>query len=204
MRGATASDYQLYRMKTLLLPPCWGIALGLLLGCHPVKPEVSIEGAPQACCLSADPTLQNFKGCRIPRRRCKSRQGEKFWMRGAVSCGPVDEQQCEGGRCCAYQQQYDPNLTEPIENWAPPGHEQPTNNVTDPDAPAQHDLPPPAANPAPAPATEDAANPASDATPETPAANTAPEAPAADTAPVTNTPAEPAPEPTPAEPEQAS
>lgn len=131
-----------------LLPLSLGSLLGLLVlpGCRVVKPEVSVEGVPQACCGSADSKLQTFKGCRIlPRGSCKSRHGEKFWMRGDIACGPVDEAQCEGGRCCKYRPQYDADLSEPVENWAPPGFDSPTNNVTDPDAPPQHDLPEPGA-----------------------------------------------------------
>ncbi|MCA9653628.1 MAG: hypothetical protein H6712_07755 [Myxococcales bacterium] len=147
----------------------WGIVLGLLCGCHSIKPEASIEGAPQACCTIADPQLKSFKGCRIPHRNCKSRQGEKWWMRGSVSCGPVDEANCDGGRCCTYQQQYDPSIGAPIENWAPPGFEEPTNNVTDPSAEPQHDVPQPGAakeaEPQ-APAEADEAPPADEADPE--------------------------------------
>jgi hypothetical protein len=127
---------------TKLLPLWLGLSLGLLApGCRRIAPEASVEGIPQACCASADSKLQSFKGCRIPQRGCKARRGEKFWMRGDVACGPVDEGQCAGGRCCEYRPQYDANLTPPIENWAPPGFDKPTNNVTDPEGPAQHDVP---------------------------------------------------------------
>lgn len=147
-----------------LLP---ALGLGLLfalgsVGCRPVPPEASVEGVPQACCTEGDTELQNFAGCRIPTRKCRSRRGEKWWMRGSVHCGPVDEANCAGGRCCSYQPQYNPDLSEPIENWAPPGHDKPTNNVTDPDAPPQHDVPQPkdpsteAAPPADAPPAEEA------------------------------------------------
>jgi hypothetical protein len=121
---------------------CLGMMLGLLpTGCRGFRPDVSVEGIPQACCTTADPKLEKFEGCRIPQRSCKARKGEKFWMRGAVACGPVDETACAGGRCCTYRQQYDPSINRPIENWAPPGFDEPTNNVTDPDAKPQHDVP---------------------------------------------------------------
>ena len=171
------------------LPTCLGIALGLLLGCHRIAPEASIEGAPQACCSVADPMLKSFKGCRIPRRNCKSKLEEKFWMRGAVECGPVDEAACEGGRCCAYTQQYDPSVGEPIENWAPPGFDEPTNNVSDPDAAPQHGLPAPDAAPsdAAAPATstppDNAPPPAAEATPDAAAPAEAEAKPAAEATP---------------------
>lgn len=143
-----------------LLHLCLGMSLGVLLtGCQRLKPDVSVEGVPQACCASADNKLQSFKGCRIPSRGCKARQGEKFWMRGDIACGPEDPGACEGGRCCKYRPQYDPNLSEPIENWAPPGFDKPTNNVTDPDGPAQHDLPESGKTPAAEPAESEAPTP---------------------------------------------
>jgi len=122
-----------------------GIALGLLLlpGCRTIKPDASVEGYPQACCTTADPKLQSFEGCRLTGGNCKIRKGEKWWMRGDIACGPVDEASCEGGRCCHYRQRYDPSINQPIENWAPPGFDAPTNNVTDPNAKPQHDLPEP-------------------------------------------------------------
>lgn len=124
-----------------------GIALGLLLlpACRTIKPDASVEGFPQACCTTADPKLQSFEGCRLTGGNCKIRKGEKWWMRGDVACGPVDEASCEGGRCCHYRQRYDPSINQPIENWAPPGFDKPTNNVTDPDAKPQHDVPEPGA-----------------------------------------------------------
>ena len=100
-------------MTTLRPTLPWGILLGLLCGCHPVHPERSVEGIPQACCSVADPKLEKFEGCRIPRRSCRSKKGEKFWMRGAVSCGPVDPENCTGGRCCTYAPQYDGDLNMP-------------------------------------------------------------------------------------------
>lgn len=129
-----------------LLSSCLGMSLWLLSpGCRAIKPDVSVEGAPQACCKSADPELQNFEGCRVTGGNCQMRKGEKYWMRGAVSCGAEDEAQCEGGRCCHYQQRYDPSINKPIENWAPEGFDHPTNNVTDPNAKPQHDVPEPGA-----------------------------------------------------------
>ena len=32
---------------------------------------------------------------------------------------PTDPENCTGGRCCTYAPQYDGDLNEPIENWAP-------------------------------------------------------------------------------------
>ena len=127
-----------------LLSSCLGMLLWQLsAGCSAIKPDASVEGAPQACCKSADPKLQHFEGCRVTGGNCSMRRGEKFWMRGSVACGPVDEAGCEGGRCCEYQKRYDPSINQPIENWAPEGFDAPTNNVTDPNAEPQHGLPEP-------------------------------------------------------------
>ncbi len=157
-----------------LLPAWLGMSFALLSlpGCRVVSADVSVEGVPQACCASADPKLQSFKGCRLLQRgQCKSGADEKFWMRGDIACGPVDEAQCEGGRCCNYRPQYDPNLSEPIENWAPPGFDEPTNNVTDPNAKPQHDLPEPGAKKAEPKAEPEAAEPKAE--PEAPVSEVA-------------------------------
>lgn len=133
---------------TKLLSLCLGMSLGLLApGCRAVKPDASVEGAPQACCTTADFKLENFKGCRIPQRSCRSRKGEEFWMRGNVWCGPVDAGQCEGGRCCSYRPQYDPSLGKPIESSAPAGVEATTSSVSEPNAAPQPDGSAPAAAP---------------------------------------------------------
>jgi len=138
-----------------LLPLGLGMTLWLLLAaCTGIKPDASVEGYPQACCTIADPKLENFKGCRITPGNCQRRKAEKWWMRGDVACGPVDEAACEGGRCCHYRKQYDPSINQPIENWAPPGFDHPTNNVTDPNATPQHELPEAGAKPKPAPEPE--------------------------------------------------
>ncbi|MEX1369288.1 MAG: hypothetical protein AB1Z98_39535, partial [Nannocystaceae bacterium] len=50
------------------------------------------------------------------------------------------------------------------ENWAPPGHDRPTNNVTDPNAAPQHDVPAPGRSSGPT-TTEPA--PSTEATPST-------------------------------------
>lgn len=133
-----------------------GIVLALALpACTAIKDDVSVDGAPQACCTTADSKLKEFEGCRILQRgSCKARKGEKFWMRGHVVCGPVNEEECDGGRCCTYKPQYDPGINEPVENWAPPGFDKPTNNVTDPNAKPVHDLPAPGEAPATKPEGE--------------------------------------------------
>jgi hypothetical protein len=163
---------------------CGGLALSLWVGaCSRINPEEPVERTPQACCTWGDFRLQNFKGCRIPTRDCRSSKGERYWMRGYVTCGAVDEANCDGGRCCSYKPQYDEGLAEPIENWKPPGFAEPTNNITPPPGEA------PAADPAPAPATPEApaADPAPPAAapdaPAPPAAEPPAEKPAAPTAP---------------------
>jgi hypothetical protein len=65
-----------------------------------------VERAAEACCTVGDAELQHFAGCRVGGGRC--RQAEVFWMRGAVTCGPVDADNCAGGRCCHYRPRYDP------------------------------------------------------------------------------------------------
>lgn len=145
----------------------WGpplLVAGLLAGlavagaCQTIKPDAAVEGFPQACCTEADPKLEQFQGCRLTGGNCKARKGETWWMRGDVACGPVDEAACAGGRCCHYRKRYDPSINKPVENWAPPGFDAPTNNVTDPNATPQHGLPEPAEGPPPAEGTPPAAS----------------------------------------------
>jgi len=156
-------------MTTTVVRLGLGFALGVLLaGCRGIKPEASVEGYPQACCTSADAKLENFKGCRLTGGNCKARKDERWWMRGDVACGPVDEGNCAGGRCCHYRKRYDPSINQPIENWAPPGFDKPTNNVTDPNAKPQHDVPVPGQEPsegAPSDAPAESAAPPSTAMP---------------------------------------
>ncbi len=53
-----------------------------------------------ACCAESDSKLQNFSGCRANKSNCNSH--ERFWLQGRIVCDPVDEQKCDGGRCCHY------------------------------------------------------------------------------------------------------
>ena len=81
-------------------------AFVLLVGCggrH--QPSMPVEQAPEACCTKGDMQLQHFSGCRVGGRRCGER--EVYWMRGAVTCGPVDTANCAGGRCCHYRPRVD-------------------------------------------------------------------------------------------------
>lgn len=151
-------------------------AAGVLMGgaCSVVKPEQPVERTPEACCTWGDFQLQHFKGCRIPTRDCRASKGERYWMRGYVSCGPVDEASCDGGRCCSYKPQYDANLAEPVENWSPPGFAEPTNNIREKDdAPAPSE---PAPSPKTEPETGSPAAPAPEPAPDATPAADAPEA----------------------------
>ena len=80
--------------------------MGIGVGCRPYEPQQPVEQTAQACCTRADPQLQHFEGCRVARGECRMRKGEKFWMRGRVTCGPVDPERCAGGRCCSYRPVY--------------------------------------------------------------------------------------------------
>ncbi|MEM9461655.1 MAG: hypothetical protein AAGF11_46260 [Myxococcota bacterium] len=91
----------------IAIPIAISIAMGIGGGCRPYDPQEPIEQTAQACCTRADPKLRHFEGCRVTRGQCRMRKGETFWMRGRVTCGPVDEQRCAGGRCCSYRPVYD-------------------------------------------------------------------------------------------------
>jgi len=96
------------------------LLVGLWLSaCGRVPPEQPIDFIDQACCSEADTKLSEFKGCLVGKKNCP--KSHKWWMRGQVSCGPVDDAACAGGRCCTYLDQYDPEIGVPDEDWAPPG-----------------------------------------------------------------------------------
>jgi hypothetical protein len=83
----------------------WLVFAVVIVACGPrYKPTDPIGGIPEACCSKADRALQHFKGCR-PTGRCSAK--EPFWLRGAISCGPVDAAACEGARCCEYKSRGD-------------------------------------------------------------------------------------------------
>ena len=73
------------------------LALG---GCRVSGPEEPVPQTGHACCTSTDATQQHFSGCHVRRTPC--RRAEVVEMFGRVTCGPVDEANCEGGRCCTY------------------------------------------------------------------------------------------------------
>lgn len=56
-----------------------------------------VKAAPDACCKVANETMTKFSGCRLT-DRCTF--AEPIWLRGAVSCGVVEQTQCGSRRCC--------------------------------------------------------------------------------------------------------
>lgn len=116
-------------MRTSFPIPLVVFALGLLAGCggrH--QPTMPVEQAPEACCTQGDMDLQKFAGCRVG-GRC--RQGEVFWMRGAVACGPVDDASCAGGRCCHYRPRYNPGLGAAADETSDPADETTPDETPD-------------------------------------------------------------------------
>lgn len=123
-------------------------------GCGRISPTEPIPQIDQACCAEGDTKLQTFKGCIVGRKNCP--KSHKWWMRGQVECTAVDEEACAGGRCCNYAQQYDKDLNEPLEDWAPPGFPaedkpEPADDGSEPDPPPEPEPEPtPVAAPEPA------------------------------------------------------
>ena len=143
-----------------MFPTLWSVgvipvaaAIGLGAACGRISPTEPVELIDQAWCAEANPELTQFRSCVLGRRNCP--KTHKWWMRGQVTCGPVDDDKCGGGRCCNYRPQYDPSVGEPDEDWAPPGFakpaqppkttETPVEPATDPPAPsnAEPGTPPP-------------------------------------------------------------
>jgi len=80
-----------------------GAALGLAIaGCASARAGRSepIALTANACCKRGTADMTEFAGCR-PTAQCRA--DEPIWMRGAVTCGPVDPDVCLGGRCCRYR-----------------------------------------------------------------------------------------------------
>ncbi len=111
--------------------------LGVLGGaaCGGRYKSTEAASAPEACCTWSDPELKNFRGCRVGGRHCT--RGEIYWMQGAVRCGPVDEANCDGGRCCHYEPRYRPGLGQPGPQTTPP--EDPAAPPSEPPAPTPDD-----------------------------------------------------------------
>ena len=93
--------------------------LGLVLllggvGCRPrYAARAPVNAAPDACCKSGDAAMKQFSGCRMT-DRC--RLNEPIWLRGAVTCSPVERGRCSGGRCCHLE----PEVAVPVAAPAPP------------------------------------------------------------------------------------
>ena len=129
------------KMNPAALIVCLGLVFGS--GCR-ARYDASepINAIPTACCKEGDQELQHFKGCR-PDGRCKS--GEPYWLRGAITCGPVDEAACAGARCCEYRTQGDsPNTSSEEESSASEPTPSPEDATSTPsEAPATTDPAPP-------------------------------------------------------------
>ncbi len=131
------------------------LAMGLAASCKAkFAPEEPTGVISEACCKVVSKDLQSGAGCRAT-GKCAS--DEKIWMRGAVTCSPLEPERCVGGRCCTYRRMY--GSDDALYNWDEGGAEP--NEAT-------NDAPPAPAPPAAAPAAE--APPAAEVTePEAPA-----------------------------------
>lgn len=73
------------------------LALLGLAGCRVTEPEAVVAGHHELCCKAANADNLGFVGCRTS-SSCRS--NERVWVRGPVTCAPLDPQRCAGGRCC--------------------------------------------------------------------------------------------------------
>lgn len=91
------------------------VAMGLAASCKaklaPQEPTGIIQ---DACCKVISKDLQSGAGCRATN---KCADDEKIWMRGAVTCSPVEPEKCLGGRCCTYRKMY--GSDDALYNWDP-------------------------------------------------------------------------------------
>lgn len=105
------------------------LLLAASLGCKvDGAPEQPVEGHLELCCRSGGPL--EFSGCRAS-GQCRA--AESIWLRGPMSCGPVEPETCAGGRCCVLEL---PGTREPIEPepTAPP---EPREEPPPPPAPIE-------------------------------------------------------------------
>lgn len=109
------------------------LGLGLLLGsvsCQPrYAPDQPVKQAPEGCCKFGNETMTKFAGCRVG-HRCKA--DEPIWLRGAVTCGVVDEARCRGGRCCNFEPMY--GAPGSVLNWEDNDADAATPGATPPPA----------------------------------------------------------------------
>lgn len=108
----------------------------LASGCRGGSPSEPVPQATEACCKVTSEDRQRSAGCRIA-GRCRG--SEPVWMRGAVSCGPVESERCMGGRCCRFLSRDE--QVGPIYDWdADDGQEPPSrpgNETIEAPAPAE-------------------------------------------------------------------
>lgn len=71
--------------------------MGSLAGCRGSDTEQVVAGHHELCCKAANPDNLGFVGCRASN---SCRTSERVWVRGPVTCEPMDPQRCAGGRCC--------------------------------------------------------------------------------------------------------
>ena len=114
-------------MRTLLLRLSPLLLLGNLgiIGCsRQTPPEAPISSASQMCCAKGDVSSGKFGGCieGFKQRQCP--EDHPLWIRGVISCGPVDEAACLGGRCCEFGQAW--GSEDSTLDWDPPGEETQT------------------------------------------------------------------------------
>lgn len=96
-----------------------GTALAFAVGASckaKFAPEEPTGVISEACCRVVSKDLKSGAGCRAT-GKCK--EDEKIWMRGAVTCTPVEPERCMGGRCCTYRQMY--GSDDALYNWDPEG-----------------------------------------------------------------------------------
>lgn len=139
------------------------LAMGLAASCKAkYAPQEPTGVIPEACCKAVSKDMKSGAGCRATG---KCADDEKIWMRGAVSCGPVEPERCMGGRCCSYKQMY--GSDDAIYNWDPtegaPDEAAPT--AEQPPAEAEPAEPTPTTTPAPAPPAEPEPAPAAEPAP---------------------------------------
>ncbi len=77
------------------------LASGLACAKGP-PPEAPITNAEQMCCQKGDAETGLFGGCEVSPKIRQCPESHPLWIRGTISCGPVDAENCLGGRCCEF------------------------------------------------------------------------------------------------------
>ncbi|MBK8265534.1 MAG: hypothetical protein IPK80_29920 [Nannocystis sp.] len=129
-------------MRLVHLATSLAVAFTLGLACRPrYSADEPVPLASDGCCKFGNEKMTKFAGCRLA-KRCH--QDEPIWLNGAVTCGPVEEQRCRGGRCCEFRPRYgapDAPLnwddgeaqTNPEPNNPQPHNPQPSNPEPEPE-----------------------------------------------------------------------